>query len=337
MRRIPPALVLYFLAPAIGELLSSSAPPVEFFNPFGLIILPALYGSGAILIREITLRWGKRWPSIIMLGFAYGIVEEGLMVKSFFDPGWPDLGLLGTYGRWGGVNWVWSLALSLYHATISIAIPILLVELAYPDRRDEPWVGWRGFTGLSILLTSVVVFGYLLLTPYRPPVIPYLGALVLVYLLYRLSKRLPYRWSDPGQPVRNAQLWLPTIGFFAVLLFFVFTYALPEAGVPVGLTLAALAGLGWGSSRMILWASDGGAWDDRGRFALAAGALALFILIAPFIENDPARPDDPTGMTFVALAAAALLVLLRWGIQRRAQRNNLKVTKNSSLRRGNSG
>jgi hypothetical protein len=40
-----------------------------------------------------------------------------------------------------GVNWVWSLELTLYHAEISIAIPILLVELMLPERRDELWVG----------------------------------------------------------------------------------------------------------------------------------------------------------------------------------------------------
>jgi len=86
MKRIPPAWVLYFLAPIIGELLSGSAPPIEFFNPFGLLILPALYGSGAILARELALRREKRWPTILVLGLAYGILEEGLMVKSFFDP-----------------------------------------------------------------------------------------------------------------------------------------------------------------------------------------------------------------------------------------------------------
>jgi hypothetical protein len=128
-RRISPALVLYFLSPVIGELLSGSAPPVEFFNPFGLIILPALYGSGALLVRELALHWKKRWPTILVLGLAYGIVEEGLMVKSFFDPNWVDLGQLGVYGRWAGVNWVWTISLMIYHAVVSIAIPILLVEL----------------------------------------------------------------------------------------------------------------------------------------------------------------------------------------------------------------
>jgi len=36
------ALVLFFLSPMIAELLSGSAPPVEFFNPLGLLVLTAL-------------------------------------------------------------------------------------------------------------------------------------------------------------------------------------------------------------------------------------------------------------------------------------------------------
>ena len=75
------------------RLLSGSAPPLEFFNPFGLSVLPAIYGSGVILARELALCWEKRWSITLVLGLAYGIVEEGLMVMSFFDPGWPDLGL----------------------------------------------------------------------------------------------------------------------------------------------------------------------------------------------------------------------------------------------------
>jgi hypothetical protein len=319
MKRILPALTLYFLTPAIGELLSGSAPPVEFFNPFGLLVLPALYGSGAILVRELALRWEKRWPSILVLGVVYGIVEEGLMVKSFFDPGWPDLGLLGTYGRLAGVNWVWSVALCLYHATISIAIPILLVELIYPHRRDEIWVGKRGFITLSILLVFVVIFGYLALTPYRPPLLPYLGSMAATVFIYHLARRMPHHWATPREQPQRARLWLVLIGFFGVLFFFLLTYGLPANGVPVVLTLFALAGLGYGLLRAVRWASGDGTWDDLGRFSLAAGALSFFILIAPFTENDPSRIDDPSGMTIIAIAAAILLLLLRRRIDKRSQ------------------
>jgi hypothetical protein len=319
MKRILPALTLYVIAPAIGELLSGSAPPIEFFSPFGLLVLPALYGSGAILVRELALRWDKRWPSILTLGVAYGIVEEGLMVKSFFDPGWPDLGLLGTYDRLAGVNWVWSVALCLYHATISIAIPILLIEMLYPNRRDEHWVRKRGFIALSILLVLVVIFGFLALTPYRPPLLPYLGAIAATWLLYRLAKRLPHQWGVPGELPERARLWLALIGFCGVLFFFLITYGLPSSGAPVLLTLFALVGLGYGLWRSIRWASGDGAWDDRARFSLAAGALSFFILIAPFSENDPSRVDDPSGMTIIAIVAVILLLLLRFRIYKHAR------------------
>jgi len=57
MKKLWPPVVLFFLAPIIGELLSGSAPPAEFFSPVGLPVLTILYGGGAILIREIVIRW----------------------------------------------------------------------------------------------------------------------------------------------------------------------------------------------------------------------------------------------------------------------------------------
>jgi hypothetical protein len=56
-RRISPAVVLFALAPAVGELLSGSSPPFEFFNPFTFFLLAALYGGGAILVRELVFKW----------------------------------------------------------------------------------------------------------------------------------------------------------------------------------------------------------------------------------------------------------------------------------------
>jgi hypothetical protein len=133
--KISPVWVLFFLAPAIGELLSGSAPPAEFFNPISLLLLSCLYGSGALLARELKVRWNKGYVSLFILGAAYGVIEEGLMVKTFFDPGWMDLGILGVYGRWYDVNWVWAEWLTIYHAIFSIVIPITLTELAFPDLR----------------------------------------------------------------------------------------------------------------------------------------------------------------------------------------------------------
>ncbi len=316
MKRIPPALILYFLAPIIGELLSGSAPPTEFFNPFGLIILPALYGSGALLVREFALGWGKRWPTILTLGLAYGIVEEGLMVKSFFDPHWMDLGLLGVYGRWAGVNWVWSISLMIYHASISIAIPILLVELLYPEKRDQPWLGRRGRIGLSILLVLVVLFGFLALTTYRPPFLLYSLTLLMTTGIIWVARQLPrhFTWAVTNQSWKPIGISL--LGFFSTVAFFLCMWALPSLEMHPVVTILILCAGSYLVLRLAWHAAGGGGWDDRGRFALVSGALSFFILLAPLSENDPSRLDNPAGMTLVALITVICLLLLRRRINR---------------------
>lgn len=317
--RIPPALVLFFLAPAIGELLSGSAPPVEFFNPFSLFVLSALYGSGALLARELALRWGKRWPTILTLGLAYGIVEEGLMVKSFFDPAWMDLGLLGVYGRWGGVNWVWAVMLTLYHAVVSIAIPIMLVELIYPGQRDKAWLGRRGMRTVSILLAVDVLFGFTLLTAYRPPLVPYLVSLALVVALFQLARKMPVSWGEPrpGASWRSTRLWLA--GLLGVMALFFGGWVLPPLNFPSLLTLIFMSLAAVGAWKGLRLASGDGAWDDCGRFALVSGALSFFILLALIAEADPNRMDNPAGMVLVGLVAGLGLVYLGMRIRRRTR------------------
>ncbi len=311
-----PALVLFFLSPAVGELLSGSAPPAEFFNPFTLLLLGVLYGGGAILVRELRVRWNKGWPTVLALGAAYGIVEEGLMVKSFFDPHWMDLGLLGSYGRWAGVNWVWSLELTLYHAVFSIAIPILLAEMLFPYLRDQSWVGRRGRRALALFLLGDVLLGFFLLTPYRPPWLPYLLAAAAVVLLYRLARQLPARWSVPTANSVPRPRRFALVGFLATVAFFATFWVLPELGLPVPITLAAGLLLPVLVARAVRRLTRGGMWAAEHQLALAAGALGFFVLLAPLMEMDGTRPDNPAGMTVVGLGALLFLIWL-WRRMRR--------------------
>ncbi len=298
----------------VGELLSGSAPPAEFFSPFGLLVLTILYGGGAILVRELIHRWRKGWVSLFLLGAAYGIVEEGLMVKSFFDPNWMDIGILGSYGRWAGVNWVWSLELTVYHAVFSIAIPILLVTLLFPSRRSEPWVSGKAFWLLFSLFVADVAFGFLALTPYRPPVVPYLLAVAAVIGLILLARRLP----DPMFAPRDTRVPRPrrfaVTGFLATLGFFLVNWVLPGTGIPALLTVGLALALVGGTLRVVLRMSgNGAAWTERHQLALASGALGFFILLAPLQELDKTRPDNTAGMALVGLVA---LVFLAWMARR---------------------
>jgi len=311
MRNKAPVWTLFFLAPVIGELVSGSAPPVEFFNPFSILLLSALYGSGALLVREISLAWEKRWPTIFVLGLAYGIVEEGLMVKSFFDPNWMDLGVLGVYGRAWGVNWVWSLFLTLYHAVFSISIPIYLTELIFPAVKDERWLTKRGVRSFAALLTGDVMVGFLFLTTYRPPFLPYALALLLVLFLAWLGKRMPRQWWQAGGGRIRGTWWFFLVGTCGSFGLFLTNYLLPDVGAPVLLTLAVCAALPGVLWIIVRWISGHGKWGEKQRLALVSGGMSFLIFGALIAESSADRADNPAGMAIVGLMTIAVLIALR--------------------------
>jgi hypothetical protein len=274
-------------------------------------MMAGLYGSGALLCRELTLRWGKSWPTVLTLGAAYGIVEEGLMVKSFFDPNWVDLGPLGSFGRWAGVNWVWATELTVFHAVFSIAIPILLVMQMVPKRATEPWVRPRTLTWLALVLSIVVAIGFLGLTPYRPPVLPYVLSAVAVCVLVWLASRLPAPPAYEAEPNGGPRdRWFTLVGFAAATGFFLITWALPSTGIRPVAVIGAMVVLVVGTLGLLRRMSKGTGWRAGRRLALASGALGFLILLAPIQQMDIKRPDDTSGMAVVGLAAVALLFWL---------------------------
>lgn len=305
------------LSPTVAELLSGSAPPIEFFNPLGFVILASLYGSGAILARELTLRWRKGCLSLFLLGAAYGVIEEGLMVKSFFDPAWPDLGVLGVLGRWMEINWVWAEMLIVYHAVFSIVIPVLLVELAYPSQRKERWVGGRGLGGFVILLAGVVFLGYFAMTPYRPPLPQYLSAVTLAIFFIFLAWKVPSEDGRQGSTNSHGPTSFFTTGLLGTTGFFIVFWVLPNLLPPLGIML--LGGfLVFGFARFLKRLKLKGC-DDLHQFALISGGLAFFIFLAPLQELDKTRTDNPWGMGLVGLAFLVGLLLLGWRIKQRTR------------------
>jgi hypothetical protein len=318
MKKIAPPVLLFFLAPITGEMLSGSAPPVEFFTPVGFIVLAILYGGGAILVREAVIRWRKGWASLLLLGAAYGIIEEGLMVKSFFDPLWQDIDVLGSYGRWGGINWIWSLELTIYHAVISIAIPILLTELIFPHGRHDSWLSKTSIVVLSVWFVINVVVGNFIMTEYQPGALQYLLGIAGVVILILIARILPHRISvieerKVGHPFR---FWL--LSFIAAILFMITFWALPNTSIPAFVTAA----IGIALAAFFIWwvmrlSGNTHAWDDRHRLALASGPLSVFILMTPIHEFDSSRTDNTSGMIVVGIAALVFLVWLNWRTAKR--------------------
>ncbi len=314
-----PALILFFLSPAIAELLSGSAPPAEFFNPFGFLLIVFLYGSGCLIMRELVVRWKKSICSLILLGAAYGVIEEGIMVKSFFDPKWPDLGILGQFGRWLGINWIWAEMLTIYHAIFSVAIPVLLVELAFPTRKNDPWTSKKTFNCLLIILGAVVLFGFLFLTPYRPPPAQYFSSIALTAALIYIAKNMPEDCGRRGVQELKRPAFYFVIGLAWSVAFFLTFMALPQV-VKDPFSVALLGALLSFGVASYLMRFD---WRDSNqqKLSLAAGALSFLIFLAFLQEMDKNRPDNTTGMSLVAIAAILGLILLKRRVEKAFMKN----------------
>lgn len=302
--RIPPPLTLFFLSPLVGELLSGSAPPSEFFTVFGFTIMSLLYGGGAVVAREIKVRWKKGVGSLLLIGAAYGILEEGLMVASFQNPNWMDLGTLGVFGRWLGVNWVWSFELIIYHAIVSITVPILLVELIYPEEKANPWLRGYWWWIVPLFLFTDVVFGFFIFTEFTsfsPPILQYFMFFLLSIFFLFTAYRFPNDWARNGTKTMRKPRYYFIITFIGSLASGIIFGVLPEnlgfryAPIIVVLLELVLLFLVFRHIVSFNWAVATPLHYHR----LLFGSLFIFILFSFLQEMDQNRLDDTTGMGIV--------------------------------------
>ncbi|MFZ0830088.1 MAG: hypothetical protein WAN40_03015 [Thermoplasmata archaeon] len=285
LRSHRPALVLVGLSILIPELLTGSTPVAALLNPVGDLFLIGLYGGGVLVIREITLRWNRGWAPVLLLGAAYGIAEEGLGTKTFFD--WAEIGHpnYGPYTHWAGVNWVWAGELTLFHAIFSIALPIVLVGLLYPVSRGRPFLSSRGlgWTFGAYLLTVTLMF-FLFERSYvlSPPLVA--GCLIAIALLVLAARKIPAEWLRPRSPLpRIAPRAALLLGAVFVWGFFIVFWGTPMLLQDPFLTVA----LGWTFSAvclLVLRFTIGSAGNESQLAYLSVGLLTFLIFDAA-IEN----------------------------------------------------
>ncbi len=170
-------ILLIIMTPGIPEYMTGSSKlGTLFYNTpsffIGLILNIALYSTGVLLIREFSARFNKGWASILTLGLAYGIMEEGISVHTFFMPAINPVGLLGIYGRYLGVDWIWALGISFFHAIFSVGLPILLLSIAYPQQSRERLLGKGGIAVVLLVYILDIVVLNIAVNSAKPSSIP---------------------------------------------------------------------------------------------------------------------------------------------------------------------
>lgn len=293
-----PALALFVLSPLTAEyILGYDVTTGNLIQLLlGLLLLAPLYGGPALLIRELARRMGRGWPAIILLAFAFGIFQAGLVDHSLFNPDyraidyWQDL-RNPTLIPMLGVSAYLSVSFILGHVIWSICVPVALIESFVPQRRTTPWLGRGGLivTAILYLLASVLIFyGHVSEEQFLPSAAQLVVSAFLVGMC--IVAAFAVRWPQ-GPPVQQSP------NPRSVLLAALFALGLPTllevllgwAGVRTTFTVGwwnvtlrimliavlALLTMRWSRTR---------AWSPRHILALAAGALLTQTWIAYTVE-----------------------------------------------------
>lgn len=240
--------MLVILSIVIAEILTGSTPVIALIDPFQLAGLLGFYGCGVLIIRDVSVRWDRGWSAVIPLGLAYGIVEEGFGTQTMTDPYAHAAGFLGGYGHFLGINAVFAVVIDIFHAIFSIALPILLIRLAYPEKRRERFLTEKGFLWAIELLTLSALAGFFLFNIgfFAPPA-DNIFFLVCIVLLGLVAYRAPLSWIRPSESrPKKSPRWFMGVGAlfsWGWLLFYIWAphiFAAPVIPIAAEIAIAAI-------------------------------------------------------------------------------------------------
>lgn len=310
-------IFLLILTPMVAELLTASAPPLKFFNPVIFSILILGYGCPILLIREAKTRWRLQW-SVIFLAVAFGILAEGLIAKTFFNPLAPGLNQLSGFGMFLGIQWPHTIRIILSHAAISVLIPLTITALLFPKYKDKPLLKKPGIVLCFIGVSLVTLWGIIFLGPssggktipyYPHPFLligSFLAVIILVFLAYR------YRES---KIISDNKVFSP---FVFGVLGFIFLAGVQLTGmlVPIfhsALTVLVIQSLGIIITLLFVFKQIYNQnTTKRHIVSLIFGALLFYVLLSVAYEFNLSPHRDPTsGMLIVGIVSLMLLLVWR--------------------------
>ncbi|QIM22767.1 hypothetical protein G7075_19180 [Phycicoccus sp. HDW14] len=325
------AWTLVVLTPLVSELALGSTPVRMAW--LVLLWMP-VYGAGVLLVRELVTRRGRGWPSILLLGLAHELVEDGIGLQALTSPHLYDAASWGA--RVLGVNLPYWEANAVYHVVFTVAVPIALTELLFPGHRGRPWLGPTGTTVAGV----VALLGLGLLRVSVPPsedpgsqaplpfvlgvvaVVVVLGVLALVVVPPRAAAAtatdVPASGAGTPSPVVLAAL-----GAGATLLFVGLSFPLFGADQPAGthgmvvlVPMALTLLLAVGTYRYVTTRAAGPAWTDRHTLGLVGGALVGHTLGGAAAVSH--ATVDRVGLAVIAVLTVVAVLTLDRRLRRRA-------------------
>lgn len=312
---------LIVLSPVLAELLMGALPVSKLW-----LLIPemSVYGVGALLIREVTRRRGRGWGMTLLLGVAFSIAEECVILQTSLTPQFSHFG--DNFGWAAGVQWNYLAAMLLYESVYAIVLPITLTEILFPEQREVPWLSRRGLgiaaicfilgsIGVWLLWTRVGLAAYGPSDYQAPPsAIAVALAAIAAIVAAALSLKPPApRPAEPGHWALRPWLvglmaFLFGLSWFVVIaLGFIPARQVHGASPLISVAAAAIwAGI---ALLVIRRLSTARGWGDRHRLALIFG-MTLATLIGGILTVLAAGPVDQIGKAVLDLVAVVLFIIL---------------------------
>jgi hypothetical protein len=326
--------VLIFLSPVITELLAGT---VRLSNIWLLVPEMAVYGFAALLIREVVRGKGRGWGTILLLGIAFAIAEECVILQTSLTPQFFPPAFDKSFGWAYGVQWIYLLAIVWYESVYAVVLPIYLTEMLFPSKREALWLGRRELviSGIILVLASVGVWqlwshgGLPKYGPstYQVPPLYIVAALLVIAAL--VTGTLAFRLSSKNSEKNSRRAPAPwLVGFlsfgFGVVWFFMIGLAFipPATFKDISAIVPIVIGLFWiglGLS-IVWWISSAGNWQDRHRLALIFVA-SLGCMVGGTLEVLADAPIDIIGKYGFDLIAVGLFIWLTIRVRKRVMQS----------------
>jgi hypothetical protein len=327
-RLIGPILTLLVLSPMIGEVMSG-ATRLSYI----VVLVPEImvWGCGTLIIREVVRRWQGSWTSVLLLGFGLSVAEEFVIQQTSIAP-LPWSGAAAGYDRLWGVNWLYFIFMLGYEAIWIVLVPVQIVELIFPERRREPWLGARGLVIAAGVFLAGCFIAWFLWTQrarpmafhvpiYHPPIATVLSGLLAIILL-AAAARWARRFAHSVSPGEAPRPWLVASAAFLLglpwysLMAVVFAPKQPAIPlwVPVAIACAWATGVFYVIER---WALRSG-WRDMHRWALCFGAL-IVCMVGGFLGAAAWPIMDVVAKAILNVIAIVCMAVLALRIAKRSR------------------
>lgn len=309
-----PILALIIISIAFTELLTGNLSiDVMLANPIILLFLILIgYGLPIVLIRELFVRWKAGLPSMILLGLAYGIWNEGILAKTFLMNDSVPVETFDGYVAVFGINIAWAFVISAWHAFHAVLYPILIIHFLYPTSTGR-WLSTRLFVSLLVI---ILFLGSLFYFTNNDVVVGTEEAFVPMVAAMAALAALAYAFRKKGQLLTSSR---PTVkrlavyGAVFVAALLMGASILTSLAVPTwGIVLAVIVLLVW---ILKLFSRLGRTYPNILLFGLGDYALStIFTMIFVGRENQ------------LVMWTVIALLIITIHLMRRLYRAHVKVT-----------